>query len=71
MRGKIAGKRYSLITAGQHLNTVFSLFNYLMLITRLGFKQSKIAMLITQSFVVGYFCKFLGIFGTRYFFSKD
>ena len=34
-----------------------------MLITRSRFKQSKIPMLISRSYVVGYFVNFGGIFG--------
>ena len=46
------------------MNAVFSSLNMdLMLITRSRFKQSKIPLLITRSYVVGYFVNFGGIFG--------
>ena len=65
----------AMLKAGVHLNAVFSSLNMdLMLITRSRFKQSKIPQLIARSYVVGYFVNFwgfLGIFGKRYFFSKD
>ena len=54
----------NLLKAGVHLNTVFSSLNIdLMLITRSRFKQSKIPMLITWSYVVGSFVNFLAFFG--------
>ena len=47
------------LKAGVHLNTVFTSLNIdLMLITRSRFKKSKIPMLITRSYVVGYFVNF-------------
>ena len=47
--------------AGVHMNAVFSSLNMdLMLITRSCLKQSKIPLLISRSYVVGYFVIFWG-----------
>ena len=62
------------LKARVHLNAVFSSLNIdLMLITRSRFKQLKIPMVITRSYVVGYFVNFGGIFGyiwEEIFFSQ-
>ena len=56
-------KRVRRIKVGVHMNSIFSPLNVgLMKISRSRFKQSKNPLLISRSYVVGCFFKFLGDF---------